>query len=404
MTVSYWRRSGGSRSTIECDVAIIGAGICGVSAALHLQRRGLSVRIVERHSLAAGASSRNAGFLMRGAADNYEIARREWGPDRAKLAWRFTEENLAGLREEGIEAVPTYRARPSALLALEPVEEGELRRSVELLKADGFEASWLEGGDASWTDTIGARARSVRAATADAPAISGALLNPHDASCNSWDLLRFLASRLREPILDVQEVFSIEAEGECRVRVHASDVDVLASRILLCTNAYTPLLLPSLAPLIAPRRGQMLALRAPGARLDHSYYANRGYEYFRQASDGTIVVGGCRRAFADTEVGYEDRTTTPVQSALEDFVARTLTLPRDRLDIIARWSGVMGFTPDGLPLVGAIDGAWPARSVWLCAGCTGHGMSLFHRTARLAVEAMLDGAANPFAIDRFSTR
>ncbi len=402
MTVSYWRRSGGPRSTIECDVAVIGAGICGVSAALHLQRLGLSVRIIERHSLASGASSRNAGFLMRGAADNYEIARRDWGPERARLVWRLTEENLAGLRSEGIDQVPSYRARPSALLALESVEEGELRRSVELLRKDGFDAAWIGAGDSAWTDTIGLLAKKAPCGEANTPHISGALINPNDASCNSWDLLRYLAGKLSDPIVEGQEVFAIEAHDARRVRVRASDADVIAQRVLLCTNAYTPLLMPGLARLIAPRRGQMLALRAPSLRLDHSYYANRGYEYFRQASDGTIVVGGCRRAFADREVGYEDRTTNDVQSALEDFAARTLGIPRDRLDVVARWSGVMGFTPDGLPLVGSIEGDWPQGSLWLCAGCTGHGMSLFHRTARLAVEAMLDGASNPFSVDRFA--
>jgi glycine/D-amino acid oxidase-like deaminating enzyme len=392
MTVSYWRRSGGSKTSRSCDVAVIGAGICGISAALHLQRRGLKACVLERHALASGASSRNAGFLMRGAADNYEVARREWGVDRARLVWRMTEENIAGLRAEGIEKVGTYRAIPSALLAMEAIEEGELRRSVGLLHADGFDADWLEQGDRAWSDAIGAHAKQ--------RGIAGALVNPGDASCNSWDLLRFLASQLNDSVLEGQEVFGIE-ERDGRVAVRASDIEVIAERALLCTNAYAPLLVPVLGGVVKPKRGQMLAIDRPASRLDCSYYANRGFEYFRQASDGTIVVGGCRRAFADMEVGYDDVTTANVQDSLEVFASGILGIARADLRVVARWSGVMGFTPDGLPIVGAVPGPWRRGRVWFCGGCTGHGMSLFHRTARLAVEAMLDGIDNPFDIARF---
>ncbi|MEO1279335.1 MAG: hypothetical protein AAFV77_10305, partial [Planctomycetota bacterium] len=61
--------------------------------------------------------------------------------------------------------------------------------------------------------------------------------------------------------------------------------------------------------------------------------------------------------------------------------------------------GTMGFSPDGMPLVGPIseDG-----SVWFCGGFTGHGMSLAYRTSAGAVTALLDGpGADPLA-DAFS--
>ncbi len=392
MTVSHWRRNAAPRR-IEREVVIIGAGICGVSAALHLQRRGVPYAVVERHTVGSGASQRNAGFLMRGAADHYAAAVAEHGRELARRVWRWTEENLAGLREEGIERLGTYRAVPSCLLALTAEQEGELRRSRALLEEDGFRVGWIDRGeDSIW------RSREAGAL--------GGLLNPGDASVNPYELMSMLAGRLSEPVIENQESCGIAGApaSSGSIVVRTSDAILICRRVLVCTNAYGPLLLPQLAAMITPRRGQMIAVNAAGARLDCSYYANHGSEYLRQTPDGTIVVGGCRTYHADREVGYEDVTTEYVQRDIERFARRMLGAD---FQVAARWAGTMGFTPDGLPLIGPVPPSagdeWPEGSVWFCGGFTGHGMSMAHRTSRAAIEAMLEGAGNSFPLSRFTT-
>lgn len=395
MTVSHWRRNATPRR-IEREVVIVGAGICGVSAALHLQRRGVPYAVVERHTIGSGASQRNAGFLMRGAADNYAAAAGEHGRERARLLWRWTEENLVGLREAGIERLGSYRAVPSCLLALTPKELGELRASRAMLEEDGFRVGWIERGeDSIWRSN-------------EAGAMAG-LLNPGDASVNPYELMAMLAGKLSEPVIESQESCEIirATAKDGGVVVRTSDALLNCRRVLVCTNAYGPLLLPQLSGLVTPRRGQVIALKAAGARLDYSYYAHHGSEYLRQTPDGTIVVGGCRTYHADREVGYDDVTTEYVQRDIEGFARRMLGAD---FEVTARWAGTMGFTPDGLPLIGpvppgggAVGDEWPQGSVWFCGGFTGHGMSMAHRTSRAAVEAMLDGAANPFPLSRFAT-
>lgn len=387
MTVPHWRRTR-RLGELSADTAVIGAGIAGISAALALQRQGKSVLVLERHSVGAGASGRNAGFLMRGAADNYAAAVRAWGRDTAASLWRLTEENLAALRAEGVESLNSYRPIPSCLLALTDSEAEELREAAVLLAEDGFDVSLRHAGsDAPW--------RSGKA-------IVG-LLNPHDASCNPHELLAFLVGRLDRPPLDGQEVHAIEEDASNGVRVFATDAIVRAQRVLVCSNAYTDLVVPALAGMIEPNRGQMLALRVSGALLDCSYYANHGSEYFRQSDATTIVVGGKRKTDAAAERTRDDTTSQSIQAALENFAEEMLGA---RYPVIARWSGVMGFTRDGLPLVGPIqservDAAAGGR-VWLCAGFTGHGMSMAFRTADIAVRAMLHGTENPFPLSRAS--
>ena len=389
MTVPYWQRSLHPQ-TIDVDAAVVGGGVCGLAAALHLVRRGCSVVVLERYAPGMGASTRNAGFLMRGLAENYRAARETLGTETARQVWRWSEENLRGLQSEGVSSLSSYRQTPSCLLALEQDEADELIESASLLREDGFGVLLTEAGqDSAW---------------ASGRPICG-LVNPSDATVNPAELVGLLASKLGPAVLAGHEVHAIESSdhaggGHCVVRT--ANAVVRARRALVCTNAYLGLLRADLASLVQPNRGQMLALTAEGARLDYAYYANRGHEYIRQATDGTIVVGGCRNRFSDEERTLDDRTTDGVQDAIEAFARMILDKP---IRILARWAGTMGFSPDGMPLVGPIsaDG-----SVWFCGGFTGHGMSLAYRTSAGAVAAMLDGPgadalADTFALSRVSS-
>lgn len=388
MTVPYWQRSS-KPQTIDVDAAVVGGGVCGLSAALHLIRRGLSAVVLERHAPGSGASSRNAGYLMRGLAENYRSARDTLGIETAQHVWRWSEENLRGLQSEGISELPSYKHTPSCLLALEQDEADELIESASLLQADGFGVLLSESGtDSAWASGL---------------PIAG-LVNPGDATLNPAELVGLLASKLGTAVLAGQEVHAIEPanahDGRCVVRT--SGAIVRARRVLVSTNAYAGSLLPNLASIVRPNRGQMLALTAEGARLDYAYYANRGHEYIRQTPEGTIVVGGCRNRFTQYEQTLEDQSTTPVQEAIEGFARMLLDRP---IRVVARWAGTMGFSPDGMPLVGPVS---EDDSVWFCGGFTGHGMSLAYRTATGAVAAMLDGSdADPlaatFALDRVGT-
>lgn len=392
MTVSIWRRSM-SLGVSSCDVVVIGAGICGLSAAAEFTRRRLRVVVVERQGVGAGASGRNAGFLMRGAADNYWAACEQYGRERARELWRVSEENLEMLRGAGLERLKSYRAKPSCLVALTEEEREQLQKSEQLLREDGFEVGVIGGTsgtevpeDSLWSGAF-TRARG---------AIG--LVNPHDACCNPVELVEMLRKRSECPIIEGQEVLGVDDAGSA-LTVRMTDGVVNAGKVFIATNAYAGLLVPELAGVVTPRRGQMLAIRAKERTLAMNYYANHGSEYFREGYEGTLVFGGCRKHFAEREVGYEDRPTDEVQGLIERFACDVLEA--ERVDVVARWTGVMGFSPDGLPLVGSLGRAngWNDR-VWFCGGFTGHGMSLAHRTAAMAVEEMLGGATGPFPLAR----
>lgn len=375
MTVSLWERSGAVRRERR-DAVVLGAGVVGLSVLHALQERGVDAIGVERRGVGTGASTRNAGYLMRGAADNYAAAVRTWGRDVARDLWRLSEQNLADLRELGVESLASYDARASCLLAMDEGEAAELRESAALLAEDGFAVELRDSGaEEAWARGLARLA----------------LLNPNDAVVNPRELINHVRSLVTLPILEHTEVWAIDREGE-RMVLRARGLEIETPMVFCCLNALAPTLVPELEGLITPNRGQMLAIDDPRVRLPYAYYANHGSEYFRRADERTIVVGGWRKHFEGAERTAAETTSPDVQRGLERFAARVIGA---KGPVIARWAGTMGFSATGLPLVTRL-GTDPR--IVLCAGFTGHGMSLGRRSARLAVEVALDGGPAPFPL------
>ncbi|MCC5823416.1 MAG: FAD-binding oxidoreductase [Phycisphaerales bacterium] len=385
MTVSLWQRLEPRPMPAHADVAIIGAGITGLSAAMECEARGLRAIVVEQDFPGSKASGRNAGYLMRGAADNYAAAVRDLGRDRARFLWKWTEDNLRALRALGVGTLPGSADRPSCLAALGEPEAGELERSAELMRVDGFKVELIRPDAGAPDDPIWRSGRPVLG-----------LVNPDDAVCSPIELVGLLRSKLSgTPVLTASRVFAIE-HGPSGVTVRSRAHTVHAAHALVCTNAYARELLPEMAGLVTPNRGQMLALRPDNpahADLAFAYYLNHGSEYLRAGPHGTVIIGGSRKHREAEERTDAEGLNPAVQDRLEHWARELIT---DRYAVTARWSGIMGFSPDGMPIVRACDGA--DGRVWFCGGLTGHGMSMGHLTARHAVAAMLDGTPSLFGL------
>src|SRR2546423_2636285 len=119
------------------DVAVVGAGVTGCACALKLARAGLRVRVHDAREIAGGASGRNGGFALRGAAARYDVARESYGAEATRELWRLTEryvDTLASL------AGGAFRRVGSLRLAADPEERDDIRHEYEALREDGFEA------------------------------------------------------------------------------------------------------------------------------------------------------------------------------------------------------------------------------------------------------------------------
>ena len=344
----------------RADVVVVGGGITGVSTLRWLQRRGVDAVLLERSRLAAGASGRNAGFLLMGVAANYAMAVRSYGRDVAREVWDFTAHNHA-LLAEVLQGRAGYLRRGSLSLAASNEERDLLRQSAELLAEDSLPGRHVP---------------------------LGALLNEDDGEVDPAAAVACIAGSCGEAarICEGVAVHGVEASaGE--VRVHTSHGEILAGAVILATNAYTAALAPSVA--IAPVRAQMLATAPVDARIAaRPTYSHWGYRYWRQRDDGRVLLGGWRDTAVLEEVGTDAVPNPRVQAHLDAHLAA--------LDVAApvthRWAGIMGFSPDELPLVGAVPGM---PGVHVCGGYTGHGMGFAVNATRVLVDSVLDGAPIP---------
>jgi glycine/D-amino acid oxidase-like deaminating enzyme len=336
----------------RADVLVIGGGITGVSLMHHLRARGIDGVLVERAHLAAGASGRNAGFLLAGVADNYAEAVRIFGRAEARAIWQLTLENHATMIEAAEGRPVGYRRLGSATLASGDQEAAQLAESAQLLTEDGFDATW-----------DGQR-----------------LVNPRDGEVDPAALVGALASAAsRDSIREGVNVTAIEA-ATSEVVVHSARNQCRAGCAILATNAYTPQLVEQVP--IQPRRAQMLASAPDAARVsDMPTYSHFGYRYWRQLPTGEVLIGGWRDTAYDVEVGYDERPTGAIQAYLDAQLRRMGA----EGEVTHRWAGTMGFTDSGLPLVGPVEGM---PNVYVCAGFNGHGMGFAFISARKLVDSL----------------
>lgn len=381
-SISFWQATAGdwrpaTATTTVFDCLIVGGGVAGVSAAYALAqlRPRWKLALLDRRRIGDGATGRNAGFLLAGTADHYAVSVARYGRTTARDVFALTVASHRRIRDV-LARHPTadcdYLPCGSLTLAGTADEAETLAQSAELLREDGFDVTFTPH------DPLG---RGFHAA----------LHHPHDAGVHPVKLVRTLADASGAAVFERRPATGLEA-GRDAWLAHTPDGVLRAARVLLALNGEAPRFAGFFTDKVFPKRGQIF-VTAPYHRrlLDKVVYANEGYEYFRQLPDGRFLFGGGRRAFADTEVGTDETPTDGVQSFLEAFRNRHFPELAD-VPVAYRWAGVMGFTPDGLPLMGRLPGY---EGVWFTIACHGHGMGFSLEAGRLAAEMVIDGDPPP---------
>lgn len=346
---------------LETDVLIVGGGITGLTLAYTLVEQGSAVALIDAGPLAGAASGRNAGFIAAAPSEPYRELIALWGRDGARATLttgRRSHERIRQLVESlGIDC--DYARRGSLRLAVTAEEAEDQRASLADLHADGFRL--LE--------------TPVRAAVPAHAAehFAAAFAMAEDGEIHPVHFLHGLARAIQAQGAPLHPHSPLESarweNGLWSARTAAGAVR--ARTLVLATNAYTARLCPALDPLIAPRRGQMLATAPlPKEIVPQPSYAHWGYRYWRQLPDRRLIIGGWRDLDPDGEVGFDDQTTPQIQAGIEEGLR--LLVP-EGATIETRWAGTMGFARDGRPLVGWLDAE---HHLAICAGFTGHGMGM----------------------------
>lgn len=370
MTVSLWQDTAAwpgelEHERLEADVCVIGGGFVGGVLATLLVEEGLVVIVLEARQAGTGASGRNAGHCIAAFRDSYHRAIERLGHAEARR-----------LREEAVAARNWVAARCAALdvpfeasgsryLAIDERERERLLASFQALARDGQDVEWH--AEDPW-----------------GRGFKGMLYQPGDLGMQPYLLTTRLHAASGARLIENSEVWAIEQVGG-RVVVRSRRATVNCRQAVLATNAYSRLLHPFFEDQVQPVRAQAYATEPAGFRLlDGPTGTNDGFEYFRQLPDTRFIIGGYRDVYAEEEVGYADETTPHLQAGLQTWLGSYFPELAE-LRVTHRWSGVMGFTRDSLPLVGRLP---DLPDVYYCVGFNGGGMSMGPVAARRTVEMM----------------
>lgn len=380
MTVSHWQQV--QQVQRDVDFLIVGAGLAGTSAAYFATQAGREVVITEKADVGLGASSRNAGFMISGLDTYYHRAIETYGASVAQEMWDLSKHTIKLWREFIAKSpfeVPLDNCG-STLLAESPEEAKELELAAKALSTAGIDM------DYSSTDPIG---RGYYAG----------IYQPHDAGVQPYLLVKSILAQSGAELIANNEIYRIEQIRDDCVTVYTRQYIFHANYVLLCTNAYSPLIDPYFIGKVIPTRAQCLVTEPLAEKpIDTCGYSDYGYMYYRTTFDGRLLIGGGRNRFMEQEANTtDDRLNPNVQGVLDAYLKQHF--PDVKAEVAHRWSGIMGFSLDGLPLVGTL----PDRSrVGFAVGFTGHGLAMGAGTAERAVEKLLKGtSAGAVDVSRF---
>ena len=208
--------------------------------------------------------------------------------------------------------------------------------------------------------------------------------------------MRHIAAKSEADVHTLHPVERIDWR-ESGVRLDTPEQRFRADQVVLAVGPSLPTLVPGTRPFVRPVRAQMLATAATDTRhIPIPVYSHQGEFYVRQLENGRVLAGGGRHSHRDAEETSADATTPAVQATIERYLHTYFPWTRP-LSIVQRWSGTMGFSPDGRPVVGRV----PEHPEGVFAtGFTGHGMGYGFRMGRLLADVV--GGQRPEALDLFA--
>ena len=368
----------------RADVAIVGGGYTGLSAALHLAEAGIDAVVVEANRVGWGASGRNGGQLHTGQRRDQDWLEERLGRDDAYALWRLAEEAKALVKD----LIARHRIdcdwRDGLIETVhKPRLVAEERAYADRLRADyGYTAvDWLD--------------RDALAAAIGTDAYFG---GRRDMGAGHLDPLKFARGLARAAAAAGARVF--EGSAAARIlqtsgghRIETARGAVTAETVILAGNGYLDGIDAEVEARVMPIANYILATapigagRAGGLIPGGEAVSDSRFVvyYFRPTADGRLVFGG-----------GETYTRKPPQDVAA-FVRRHLARIYPRLADVAithAWGGTLAITLSRLPFIRRVR-----PGVYAAAGYSGQGVALAPFAGKVLAEAI---GGDPGRLDRFA--
>lgn len=357
-----------SERRIRVDVAIVGGGVTGITAATLLKRAGKTVALIEMGRVGHGETGHTTAHLTQILDRRYYDLIGRFGRTGARQAAESSGASIdqieALVREYGIDC---GFDRVSAYLYTEKAEEvSELRREMKAMRKIGLSPEAFERAPLPFPT-------------------AGAIRLDRQARIHPLKYLTALAERIPGDgsyLFEETRALSIDDGAPCRVRTQQGTI--LASEIISAADA------PAssaylLQTKVFPYRTYAIGAEITGAEelpLESLFYDTADPYHYIRMQEGVLIVGG-----EDHRVGMKEDTDESF-AALEHYTRRRFAVR----DVTYRWSGQVMEPADGLPYIGRSP---LAKKVYVATGFSGTGITFGTLSAMILADLIL-GRENPW--------
>jgi len=354
-----------------CDVAVVGGGYTGLSAAYHLAKAGLDVVLIEQHRVGDGASGRNGGQLGTGQRAWAEELEAELGLERAKALFALAEEAKAHLLDFAATAGIDIDYRPGQISAAHKPRHVDAYRAHAGIMAERFGYPHLAFLD-----------RAEISAAIGSGRYFGGLRDSGTGHIHPLKLLIGTARAAASAGARIHEgtAATAIARQAGKVVVTTPRGQIAADRALVAVNAYGRDLEPATAAHVMPI-GSFIGATPPlpadtpvlpgGEAVDDSRFVVR---YFRKSADNRLLFGGREVYSTGDPAGIMDQIRRQIAEVYPALARTPLT---------HAWGGYVGITMPRKPFVREV-----MPGVISAAGWSGHGVMLSNFTGKLYAETV----------------
>ena len=348
------------------DVAVIGGGYCGLSAARTLAKRGVSVAVLEAETIGWGASSRNGGMVLTGMKLPAPTVIKRYGIETVRKMYAASLETIDCV--EQIVREETIDCNFSRC--------GHLEVACKQAHFDGYEET-AALTHREFQHELRIIPKSELRGEIGSDIYFGGMVDEASAGLNPARYVAGLAhaaQRAGACLFDHTRVTSVEPEtknGTRKFRVCTSRGTLTAREVILASGAYTTEATPALRKKIIPIGSYIIATevlpsdraRELSPRQRMIYDSKHFLYYYRLTPDNRMLFGGRAAFFPETE-------NTVRQSAeilRRGMISVYPQLRNVKVEFV--WGGTLDFTLDVMPHSGKLDG------MYFAAGFAGHGVA-----------------------------